>query len=129
MLKVVARRQRRLKRLAERQAQKFEKLHVRKGDLVRVLAGKDRGKQGRIMRVFPERKRVLVEKLNMLKRHQRPTQKLVKGGIIEKEGPLHISNVMLVCPSCTAGIRPRHEVFQEKSIRVCRKCNEQIDKV
>ncbi len=72
--------------------------HVRKGDTVMVVAGKERGKRGKVLRVIPGKGRVLIEHVNMIKKHQRPTQKLRQGGIIEREGPIHLSNVMLVDP-------------------------------
>ena len=67
--------------------------HIKKDDFVKVIAGKDRGKQGKVMTCFPERKRITVERINMIKRHTRPTQKMQQGGIIEREGKIHISNV------------------------------------
>ena len=73
--------------------------HVRKGDTVMVVAGKERGKKGKVLRVIPEKGRVVVERLNMIKKHQKPTQKIRQGGIIEREGSIHLSNVMLVDPN------------------------------
>ena len=72
--------------------------HVRKGDTVMVVAGKERGKKGKVLRVIPEKGRVVVERINLIKKHQRPTQKVRQGGIIEREGSIHLSNVMLVDP-------------------------------
>ena len=74
--------------------------HVRRGDTVAVIAGRERGKRGKVLRVLPVDGRVLVEKLNMMKKHQRPTQKLRQGGIIERESPLALSNVLVVCSRC-----------------------------
>lgn len=71
-------------------------LHVKKGDTVEVIAGSDRGKQGRVLRVFPKKSRVVVEGVNMIKRHTRPSQKNQKGGILEKEAAIHVSNVRVV---------------------------------
>ena len=73
--------------------------HVRKGDTVIVVAGKERGKRGRVLRVIPEKNRVVVERINMIKKHQRPTQRIRQGGIIEREGSIHLSNVMLLDPT------------------------------
>src|SRR2546425_7790352 len=73
--------------------------HVKKDDFVKVIAGKDRGKQGKVLRVFPQEGRLTVERVNMIKRHTRPTRQMQQGGIIEREGKLHISNVMLICRS------------------------------
>jgi large subunit ribosomal protein L24 len=103
--------------------------HVRKGDTVIVVAGKDRGKRGRVLRVIPEKSRVVVERINMIKKHQRPTQKLRQGGIIEREGSIHLSNVMLVDP---AGDRPTRigmrALSDGRKVRVARRSGEIIDK-
>ncbi len=103
--------------------------HVRRGDTVIVVAGKDRGKRGRVLRVIPEKNRVVIERINMIKRHQRPTQKIRQGGIIEREGPIHLSNVMLVDP--TSGKPTRvgmRELGDGKKVRVARKSGEILDK-
>jgi large subunit ribosomal protein L24 len=103
--------------------------HVRRGDTVIVVAGKDRGKRGRVLRVIPEKNRVVIERINMIKRHQRPTQKIRQGGIIEREGPIHLSNVMLVDP--TSGKPTRvgmRELGDGKKVRVARKSGEIVDK-
>ena len=73
---------------------------IRRNDTVVVIAGKEKGKRGRVLAVLPARQRVLVERVNLVKRHQRPTQKVRQGGIIEREASLHVSNVMLVCGKC-----------------------------
>jgi large subunit ribosomal protein L24 len=103
--------------------------HVRKGDTVMVVAGKDRGKRGRVLRVIPEKSRVVVERINMIKKHQRPTQKLRQGGIIEREGSIHLSNVMLVDPT---GDRPTRigmrALGDGRKVRVARRSGEIIDK-
>jgi large subunit ribosomal protein L24 len=102
---------------------------VRKGDTVVVVAGKERGKRGKVLRVIPEKGRVLIERVNMIKKHQRPTQKLRQGGIIEREGPIHLSNVMLVDPQTDkptrVGVR---SLTDGKKARVARKSGEFIDK-
>jgi large subunit ribosomal protein L24 len=95
---------------------------LKKGDRVKVIAGKDVGKDGVIMRVIPEKNKVIVEGVNVAKKHQRPTRATMQGGIIDKDMPLHASNVALICGSCGAtrlGYR-----FDEagKKIRICRKC-------
>ena len=104
--------------------------HVRKGDVVVVVAGKERGKRGKVLRVIPGKGRVLIERVNMMKKHQRPTQKLRQGGIIEREGPIHLSNVMLVDPqtdkSTRVGVR---SLADGKKARVARRSGEFIDKV
>jgi large subunit ribosomal protein L24 len=103
--------------------------HVRRGDTVGVIAGRERGKRGKVLRVIPEKARVLVEKVNMIKKHQRPTQKLRQGGIIEREGFLSLSNVLLVCGRCDRAVRAGTKILADgRKIRVCRRCGESIDK-
>ena len=103
--------------------------HVRKGDTVVVVAGKERGKRGKVLRVITGKSRVLVEKLNMIKKHQRPTQKLRQGGIIEREGPIHLSNVMLVDPQTDKPTRVGSRSLTDgRKVRVARKSGEFIDK-
>lgn len=99
------------------------KLHIKKGDTVRVLSGKNKGMEGEVIRAYPETNRVIVEKVNMIKRHMRPTQQNPNGSISEKEAPIDASNVMLVCPSCNKPARVGH-VKDEKgnTQRVCKKC-------
>jgi large subunit ribosomal protein L24 len=103
--------------------------HVRKGDLVEVMTGKERGKRGRVLRVLPDKARVIVERVNMVKKHQRPTQKLRQGGIIEREGSLHLSNVMLVDPRTDRPTRLGVKTLAEgRKVRVARGSGEIIDK-
>ena len=79
-----------------------QKVHLKKNDQVQLMAGKEKGKRGKVLRVFPDRGRVLVEHLNMIKRHTRPNEQNQQGGIVEKEGAVHISNAMVVCGKCDA---------------------------
>ena len=103
--------------------------HVRKGDTVMVVAGKERGKRGRVLRVIPEKNRVVVERVNMIKKHQRPTQRLRQGGIIEREGSIHLSNVMLLDPTSGKPTRVGMRALSDgKKARVARKSGEIIDK-
>jgi large subunit ribosomal protein L24 len=103
--------------------------HVRKGDTVIVVAGKERGKRGRVLRVIPEKSRVIVERINMIKKHQRPTQNLRQGGIIEREGAIHLSNVMLVDPQSGKPTRIGMRGLSDgKKVRVARKSGEILDK-
>ena len=105
------------------------KLHVKKDDTVKILAGKDKGKTGKVLKVLPEKQRVLVENLNIIKRHTRPTQANNEGGILEKEAPIAISNVQLVCSSCNTAARTGQRVLDDGSkVRFCKKCNEIVDK-
>ncbi len=102
---------------------------VRKGDTVIVVAGKERGKRGRVLRVIPEKGRVVVERINMVKKHQRPTQRVRQGGIIEREAAIHLSNVMLVDPSSGKPSRSGVRTLGDgKKARVARKSGEIIDK-
>jgi len=104
--------------------------HVRKGDTVIVVAGKERGKKGKVLRVLRDKGRVLVEHINMIKKHQRPTQKLRQGGIIEREGTIHLSNVMLVDPQTDKPTRVGVRALADgKKARVARRSGEFIDKV
>jgi large subunit ribosomal protein L24 len=102
-----------------------KKFHVKKNDLVRVIAGKDKGKSGKILSVLPKKNRVIVEKVNFIKRHTRPSNTQRQGGIIEREGPIEISNVMLVCTKCNQPSRIRKTFLEDdKKVRVCKKCGE-----
>ena len=104
-------------------------LRVRKGDQVMVIAGKDKGKTGKIVRVIPEKGSVVVDKINVVKRHQKPTAKHKHGGIIEKEAPVSASNVMLLCEKCKGPVRTGKKVLEDgKKVRVCKSCGEVLDK-
>lgn len=104
------------------------KLHVKKDDMVMIIAGKDKGKSGKVLRVLPDKGRVLVESLNVVKRHTRPSQMNKEGGIIEKEAPISISNVLLLCPGCNKPVRTGVKVLDDGSkVRFCKKCNEIVN--
>ena len=101
---------------------------IRRNDTVKVIAGKDAGKEGRVLRVFPATSKVLVEHVGMVKKNVRPNpQKQIKGGIAEQESAISLSNILLVCPSC-GPVRLRHEVRGDKKVRVCAKCGNTLDK-
>lgn len=101
---------------------------IRKDDKVIVLAGKERGKIGTILKVDPEKERVIIEKINMVKKHAKPSAQTAQGGIIEKEAPLTISNVMIVCNKCTEPTRIGKRLLEDGSkIRFCKKCGELMD--
>lgn len=103
-------------------------LHVKKGDTVVVLAGKEKGRSGKVLSANLKKSRVYVEKVNMIKRHSRPSKTAPQGGIIEKEGPLHASNVNLLCPKCNKAVRTRARMLEDgKKVRVCAKCSEILD--
>ena len=103
---------------------------IRKNDSVLVVTGKDRGKKGRVLRVVPETNRLIVEGVNVIKRHTKPNPgKNIKGGIVEREGSLHASNVQLVCPECGAQARVGHRIFEDgRKVRICRRCEGVVDK-
>ncbi len=103
---------------------------LRKNDQVVVIAGRDRGKRGKVLRIFPERNRAIVERINMIKRHTRPNpQKNIKGGLVEREGSINVSNLMVVCSECDRPSRPRHKLLNDgRKVRVCHQCEGVIDK-
>ena len=102
-----------------------KKFHVKKNDLVMVIAGKDKGKSGKILSVLSKKNRVIVEKVNFIKRHTRPSAKQRQGGIIEREGPINISNVMLICTKCNKPSRiGKKSLEDDKKVRICKKCGE-----
>lgn len=103
-------------------------MRVRKGDTVQVIAGNDRGKQGKVLKVFPDKGRIIVEKVNLIKRHTRASRDVPQGGIIEKEGPIHASNVMLVCPTTGRPTRIGKEILSDGSrSRVSKKSGEMLN--
>jgi large subunit ribosomal protein L24 len=108
---------------------KHERQNLKKNDLVMVVAGKEKGKTGRILRILTKKDRAIVEKINFVKRHQRPSGQQRQGGIIEKEGPLDLSNLMLVCDSCNRPVRIGRKLLEDgKKARYCKKCGEIFDK-
>jgi large subunit ribosomal protein L24 len=105
-------------------------LFLKKEDKVRVLAGKDRGKTGRVLRVIPAKGRAVVEGVAFVKRHTRPNpSKNVKGGIVERESSIHLSNLKVVCSECSEPTRVGHAILEDgKKVRVCKKCKGILDK-
>ena len=104
-------------------------MNIKKGDTVRVLSGKDKGKEGQVVRSLPSKQRVVVEKVNMVKKAMRPTQQNPQGGIMSVEAPIHVSNVMVICPECKQPTRVSHRVNEAgKKVCVCKKCGKDIDK-
>ena len=101
---------------------------IRRNDTVKVISGRDKGKQGRVLRVMPEAGKLLVEHVMMAKKHVRPNpQRNVKGGIADQESPISISNVMLLCAAC-GPVRVAHEMRAERKVRVCKKCGTTLEK-
>ena len=112
-------------------------MHVKKGDIVEVIAGarekdyknaKDGKVTGKVLKVLPAKNRVVVEGVNMRKKHMKPTTAMQQGGIIEIEGSIHASNVLLYCPKCGKGVRTGVVMVGDKKVRVCKKCGETLDK-
>jgi large subunit ribosomal protein L24 len=103
---------------------------IRRDDNVIVLTGRDRGKRGRVLRVISGRDRVIVEGVNMIKRHTRPNpQRNIKGGIVEREASIHASNVQLVCPECGKATRIGRRILNDgRKVRICRNCEGVVDK-
>ena len=100
-------------------------LGIKKNDTVIVLTGTEKGKKGRVIDVRPKRDRIIVEGVNIIKKHMKPNNKYKQGGIIEKEAPIHRSNLMLVCPKCNKPARTGHSILENgKKIRRCNKCGE-----
>jgi large subunit ribosomal protein L24 len=108
----------------------MNKLHLRKNDTVVVIRGKDKGKTGKVLKLFPEKERVIVERINFCKHFVRADRsRNVQGGVMEKEAPIHVSNVMLFCSECGQGVRVRNRTIEDGSrIRVCGKCESLIEK-
>ena len=120
--------------VAKKRPEPPARVELKKEDTVKVIAGRDKGKTGRVLRVDHERGRILVEHVSMVKRHTRPNPgRQIKGGIAERESPLAVSNVMIVCPGCNKAVRIAHHVDQipggrKRRNRVCRKCGSALDK-
>ncbi len=103
-------------------------LNIQRNDTVQVISGSDRGKKGRVLRVFPDESRILVEHVRVVKKHLRENpQRRIQGGIAEQEAPVHVSNVMLVCTSCNQPTRVAHKFEGDVKVRVCRKCGGTIE--
>jgi large subunit ribosomal protein L24 len=105
-----------------------KRVDIRRNDTVKVITGRDKGKEGRVLRVFPDDAKLLVEHVMIVKKHVRPNpQRNIKGGIAEQESRIALSNVQLVCPSC-GPVRIGHEVRGDRKVRVCKKCGTTLDK-
>jgi large subunit ribosomal protein L24 len=105
------------------------RMDIKKNDQVKVIAGRDKGKTGRVLEVVPSKHRLFVEHVNMIKRHTRPNpQKQVRGGILEKEAPIDVSNVALVCSDCGPTRIQHREMAEGKKVRLCAKCEKSLDR-
>lgn len=103
-------------------------MHVKKGDTVKVITGKDKGKQGVILEAFPKKERVIVEGVNIVKKHAKPSQDNPQGGIINKEAPIHVSNVMPIDPKTGEPTRVGYKIVDGKKVRIAKKSGEVLDK-
>jgi large subunit ribosomal protein L24 len=101
-------------------------MRIHKGDTVLVLTGKDKGKKAEVVRAFPSRDRVIVEGVNVAKRHAKPTRATQQGGVIDKFMPVHVSNVALVCKSCDGPTRIGYRVGEGEKVRICKKCGAEL---
>ena len=103
-------------------------MQIRKNDSVMVIGGKERGKTGKVLRVLLEKDAVIIERLNIVKRHTKPRGPQQPGGIVEKEAAIHASNVMILCDKCNAPVRIGRKVLADGTkVRICRRCNEALD--
>ncbi|HEX37886.1 MAG TPA: 50S ribosomal protein L24 [Candidatus Cloacimonetes bacterium] len=102
-------------------------MRIKKGDKVRVISGEYKGVEGNVLKSFPKLGKVIVEKVNFVKKHQRPTQQNPSGGVVEMEAPINVSNVQLICPKCGKPSKPRIKILEDKSrVRYCAKCGDMI---
>lgn len=105
------------------------RLLIKKEDLVQIITGKDKGKKGKVIKAFPLKQKVVVEKINIVKRHTKPRTENQEGGIIEKEMPIHVSNVMILCGKCNRPVRSGHKTLENnKKVRICKKCGEILER-
>ena len=105
----------------------MKNMSIRKDDTVIVLSGKDKGKKGKVLTVMPKDGKVIVEKVNVVSRHQKPRKQGEEGGIIKREAPIYACKVMRVCPKCDTPTRPAHKTLADgKKVRVCKKCGAEI---
>ena len=103
-------------------------MEIRKNDSVMVITGKERGKTGKVLRVLPDEDAVMIERINIVKRHTKPRGPQQPGGIVEKEAAIHASNIMIMCDKCNAPVRIGHKILADgDKIRICRRCNEALD--
>lgn len=103
-------------------------MQIRKNDSVMVISGKEKGKTGKVLRVLPSKESVLIERVNLVKRHSRPRGPQQPGGIVEKEASIPVSNLMIMCDKCNAPVRIGHKILKDgEKVRICRRCGEALD--
>ena len=101
-------------------------MKIKKGDTVLILSGKDRGRTGKIEKVLPKKKKVIIDGINIIKKHVRPRKQKQKGEIVEVSAPFDVSNTKLICPKCNKPARVGYKIVDDKKIRICKKCGEEI---
>ena len=101
-------------------------MKIKKGDTILVISGKNKGKKGKILRAFPKERKVLIDGVNLMKKHQKPKKTGEKGQIIEKPAPISVSNTKLICSKCSKAVRVGYKIINNKKYRICKKCNKQI---
>ncbi|KKT29889.1 50S ribosomal protein L24 [Candidatus Giovannonibacteria bacterium RIFCSPLOWO2_12_FULL_44_25] len=101
-------------------------MKIKKGDTVQIISGKDRGKQGKVLKVFPKKEKILVEGVALRKKHRRPRRQGQKGEVVTLPSPIHVSNAMLFCKNCNRGVRTGYHILGETKVRICKKCKNEI---
>jgi len=102
-------------------------MKIKKGDTVQIIAGKDRGKTAKVLKVFPKLEKILVEGVAMRKRHRRPRKAREKGQVVSLPSPIHVSNAMIFCKTCNRGVRIGYEILEDgKKLRICKKCKNEV---
>ncbi len=111
----------------EKKKNKRTKFHVRKNDLVEVITGEERERRGRVLEIIPAKTMAIVEGVNLVKKHQRARSQAKPSGIVTVPAPVHISNLMLICPKCGKKAKVRMEKIENKRVRICKKCGESLE--
>ncbi len=101
-------------------------MKIKKGDQVLIISGKDKGKKGNVLKVIPEEEKIVVENVNLLKRHTKPKKAGEKGQIVQKSSPINFSKVKLICPKCGQATRVGYKILDNKKYRICKKCDQEI---
>lgn len=101
-------------------------MRIKKGDLVKKIAGKDKGKQGKVIKTIPKENKIVVEKMNIIKKHRKPKREGEKGQIVEIAASFDCSNAMIICPSCSKAVKVSYSFVSDKKVRVCKKCNKEL---
>ncbi len=101
-------------------------MKIKKGDTVLIISGKDKGKKGKVLEAFPKERKVMVEGVNLRKKHQRPKKSGEKGQIVELPGPISVSNTKLICPKCGKAARTGYKIFKNNKVRICKKCKQEV---